>query len=255
MKKMLLFLLWIAFVYADSSKYMIKLASYYNETNLKKQIAHLEPSLQQDLILVKENNLTRLFTKPFESKDRVSDLLPLYRKVFADAYIMAYRVPKGVQKRATDPQPPQKPNVQQTKNNQTFYKITPLSKIVQPRQVLPNSNKFDTLLQNKTYYLCPDTIKSQEEKIMMEAKFEKNRVRFTTLIGKTPSFQNYYYIHRNRIYFSRTNHPNPTRYTTIDAIYFDYMVLTRWLNGKVLHRMRYYHKKEDALSYLDSVPF
>jgi len=253
MKKTLLFLLWAALVYADNSKYMIKLASYHNETNLKKQIARLEPSLQQHLILVKEENLTKLFTEPFKSKDEASYLLPLYRKVFADAYIMAYRVPKGIQKSATDPQQPSQPYTQGTENKQTSDRVTSLSKIVRPRQILPDSTKFDALLQNRTYYLCPDTIKSQEEKIMMEAKFEKNRVRFTTLVGKTPSFQNYYYIYKNRIYFSRTNHPNPTKYTTIDAIYFDYMVLARWLNGKVLHRMRYYYNREDARSYLDSI--
>ena len=70
--------------------YIIKLASYRDEANLKKRIRHLPSSVRHKIIIAKNADLTRLYSTPFKSRYAAKRVLRLYRRAFRDAYITKY---------------------------------------------------------------------------------------------------------------------------------------------------------------------
>ena len=70
--------------------YIIKLASYRDEANLKKRIRHLPHSVRHKIIIAKNADFTRLYSTPFKSRYAAKRALRLYRRAFRDAYITKY---------------------------------------------------------------------------------------------------------------------------------------------------------------------
>jgi len=248
----LVLLLYLSFLasYTYGSGFIIKLASYTNQKNLTQQVHLLDSTIQNNIILIEEDNLYKLFSKNIETKEEALALLPRYKKIFPDAYIMVDRYSKKEKKSINLTLALQ----QESNNTQNDYtNIHPIKKILQPNKEISPQISFQALLQNKTFYLCPQKITAPTEKILIQAHFTDSTVSYTTLIGKMPYLEMRYMIKNNRLYMINNNRVSISQFSTIDKILFEYMVVSRWMKGKKIHQMRYYNKEEDARSYINSI--
>jgi hypothetical protein len=244
------FILLCLFSSLQAEQYVIKLASYINKASLLKQISHLNIDVKKNVVIVKDNNLYKLFSQSFQTKKDSLKLLPHYRKVFSDAYIMI-DIYKEIQK--------EKINIYlalQEESNHTFktnISIPPINDLMHPLIDKKRILSLHTILQDKTFYLCPQKIHSKSEVILIKASFTKDHVNYQTLLGNVPAMENKYIIQKNRLYIVSNNRISISQYSTIDKMIFDYLLVSRWYKGKKIHQMRYYKNEEAARSYIDSI--
>lgn len=235
--------------YLYCENFIIKLGSYSNKENLTHKVTLLDSASKKDMILIKEDELYKLFSHNFKTKDEALHKLSKYKKIFTDAYIMVnpYNHEQNNSINLTSALASSPTN---TKDDTS---IPPSHNILSPikETVLPMS-MYD-LINNQTFYLCPEKITTSSEKILIEADFLDNNVSYTTIIGKVPNLKMRYIIKNNRLYILHNNKVSISQYSTIDKIFFEYMVLSRWMKGKKIHQMRYYKKEEDAKSYISSI--
>jgi hypothetical protein len=236
--------------YTYGSGFIIKLASYTNQKSLMQQVHLLDPSIQNNIMLIKEDNLYKLFSKSTQSREEASILLPRYKKIFSDAYIMLDRYTQK-EKKSINLSLALQQESNTTQN--TYPNIHPIQKILQPKKEILSQVSFQELIKNKTFYLCPQKIMAPSEKILIKAHFTDHTVSYTTLIGNIPYLEMNYMVKNNRLYMINHNRVSISQFSTIDKILFEYMVVSRWMKGKKIHQMRYYKKEEDARSYIDSI--
>ena len=237
-------------IYAN---FIIKLASYTNKENLLQQVTQLDENIQDKIMLIEEDKLYKLLSESYTEKEEAVKILPLYQKIFPDAYIMVDTYEHKEKKSLDLALALQTDNTMG--NNEKNSSILPVQDILQPTTPQYPALTFEKLFQNRTYFLSPDSISAPSEKLLIRASFSDNNVSYTPLIGTMPPLQKRYILKHNRLYLINNNKVSPSQYSTIQELLFDYMVVARWFKGKVIHKMRYYKKEEDAKSYLDSVHF
>jgi len=246
-----LLLLIIMASHAYGVDFIIKLASYSNKESLIKKINLLDTNIKENIMLVKENNLYKLFSKSLQNKETALKMLPAYQKIFSDAYIMVDRYSQ-VKKEDIHIDLALKEDINNSINTKELP-IAPIHTLMQPKIDKAPPLSFREILENKTFYLCPQQIHSHSEKILIEAKFGTDSVSYKTLMGNVPSMQRKYTIQKNRLYIITNNKISISQFNTIDKIFFEYMIVSRWYRGKKIHQMRYYKKEADARSYIDSI--
>lgn len=235
---------------AQAETYIIKLASYINQANLVERISHLDSDVKKNVVIIKANNLYKLFSQSSQNKEDALKLLPYYRKVFSDAYIMVDIYEKKEK---------EKINIYlalQEESNNTLemnISITPINDLMYPHIDKQQIVSLHKILPDKTFYLCPENIHSKSEVILIKASFTKDLVNYQTLLGNVPAMENKYTIQKNRLYIINNNRISISQYSTIDKIIFDYILVSRWHKGKKIHQMRYYKNEEDARSYIQSI--
>jgi len=246
----------VIFSISEGSEFVIKLASYANKGNLVKQVALLDAAVKDDVYIIQKKNLYKLFSKPSPSRSHAMMKLPLFRKIFQDAYITAVTY-KNRQSEATSTYvntvKESNTSLESTSDNAPYIKkydglLTP---------VMQNGHKESLvhMLSGKTFYLCPHTINSNKEKFLIEAVFDKDSMSYNTLVGNIPSVKMHYAIKNEKLYFVLNNMINPSQYSKLEKVFFEYYVISKWSRGRKMDQMRYYGKKEDAKSYLDSLIF
>lgn len=134
-------------------------------------------------------------------------------------------------------------------------KITKQEGLLIPDTQQRYRKSLQTILQGRTFFICPDTITSNSQKLLMEAKFDGQSVTYKTIMGEIPSIKIAYAIQKERLYFLRNGRANPKHFTQVEREYFEYYVVSKWVGKKVINRMRYYKIQEAAQSYLDSLDF
>jgi hypothetical protein len=236
--------------YSYGNSFIIKLASYTHKESLMEKIKLLDSDVINNIIIIEENNLYKLFSKSSQDKEKALKLLPIYQKIFSDAYIMV-NTNTVIQKEdinlTTSLQ--EESNTSQSKD----FSIIPTETLMNPTIEKQPKLSFQEILENKTFYLCPQTIRSKSEKILIEASFGIDTVTYKTLIGNVPSMQMRYTIQKNRLYLITNNKISISQFNTIDKKLFEYMIVSRWFKGKKIHKMRYYTKETDARSYIESI--
>jgi hypothetical protein len=70
------------------SKYSVNLAVFKNSYSLHKQLTKLPPKLKKTTRTYRRNGKTHAYTLPTQNKQILKKLLPAYKKVFKDAYIV-----------------------------------------------------------------------------------------------------------------------------------------------------------------------
>ena len=246
----LLFFTLLLFSSYSYANFIIKLASYSQEKSVEQQTQRLDTTIQKNIMLIEEAHLYKLFSKSIQTKEEALSILPLYQKVFSDAYIMVDTYTKK-EKKSID----LLLALQEESNTTTqmYQTIEPIKSVLQPYKDRSKTVSFLELLQNKVFYLCPEHITAASEKILIKAQFLDNNVSYTTLIGDTPHFEMRYMVKQNRLYMINHNRVSPSQFSTIDKIFFEYMVVARWMKGKKIHQMRYYKRESDARSYISSI--
>ena len=237
-------------VYGDN--FIIKLASYTNKESLIEKSLLLDTSIKGNILIIEENKLFKLFSKNFENREKALVLLPIYQKVFSGAYIMVNTNNYGLKKEDINIAISLKE--ESNTSIETNLSILPIHTLMHPTIEKIPSLSFQEVLQNKTFYLCPQTIQSKSEKILIEASFGTDAVTYKTLIGNVPSMQMRYTVQKNRLYLITNNKISISQFNTIDKKLFEYMIVSRWFKGKKIHKMRYYTKEADARSYIESIP-
>jgi len=237
--------------------FVIKLASYSNKESLLDKIQLLDTSVKENITIIEEDTLYKLFSNSSQSKEKVLKLLPIYQKVFADAYIMVNSYKQIPQNKI-----PQSEDInislslKEESNNSTSsttLDISPTAILMSPTIEETPQLSFQEIIENKTFYLCPQIIQSKSEKILIEATFSNHSVQYKTLIGKVPSMHMDYIVQKNRLYLITNHKISISQFHTIDQIFFEYMIVGRWFRGKKIHQMRYYKKEADARSYINSI--
>ena len=233
------------------TNYIIKLASYTNKDRLLTKIDLLDIHIKENITVLEENNLFKLFSKYSLSKEESLKLLPSYQKIFTDAYIMVDTYNHPIQPLDIN----LSLSLQKESNNsiQTRLSIEPTNGLMYPTIDNKPRLSLQEILENKTYYLSPQSIQSKSEKILIKATFTKNFVTYKTLIGAVPSMQKHFTIQKNRLYLINNNKISISQFSTIDKILFEYIIVSRWFKGKKIHQMRYYKNEEDARSYVQSI--
>lgn len=231
---------------SHGNNFIIKLASYENKESLIEKITLLDNTVKENIIIIEENNLYKLFSKSSQTKEKALKLLPTYQKVFTDAYIMVNiykQTPQIVDINITL-------SLKEEANNSIKPKleILPTDTLMYPTIKKEPRLSFQEIIENKTFYLCPQTIRAKSEKILIEATFTSNNASYKTLIGEVPSMEMNYTIQKNRLYTITNNKISISQFHTIDKIFFEYMLVSRWFKGKKIHKMRYYKKEADARS-------
>jgi len=239
------------------NNFVIKLASYSNKESLLEKITLLDKSVKENITMIEENTLYKLFSRSTQNKEKVLKLLPIYKKVFKDAYIMVNtytQIPHIQIPQSTDI------NISLALKDDANHSATSATLNISPAPILmsPTVEKipqlsFQEIIENKTFYLCPQIIQSKSEKILIEATFSNHSVQYKTLLGKVPSMQMEYIVQKNRLYLITNHKVSISQFHTIDKIFFEYMIVGRWFKGKKIHQMRYYKKEADARSYIDSI--
>jgi hypothetical protein len=157
MFKKVIFILLIPFIsFASTQYHTIKLAVYKDLSTLKKEIAALTPNLQRQIEIKQISSLYKASVIPTESKNNLKKVLPLYRKVFQDAFIAKVAV-------------------------------TQVTKTITKKRIQPVS-LYDKI-KNRTLYLCTYRKKTTWEKILFKTIFTKNKVSYLPLIGKTTTIK------------------------------------------------------------------
>lgn len=78
-----------------ATNYTVRLAAYSNEAKLTKAIDQYPVALKQTIRTYKKGKYIYAYTLPTEDQKTLKKLLPAYRKVFSDAYIIKTRLRKG----------------------------------------------------------------------------------------------------------------------------------------------------------------
>lgn len=226
-----------------SQTFIIKLASFSNGGNLKDKIQELNPSLQENIHIIHDNNLSKAFVSPYPTKMMAQNDLIKYQKVFLDAYITTHARQKLPLKDNITPHPLPK----------AVKKVKKLLHITTPIVLNTQLLSLEEILEDQILYLCPNTISSSKQKLLIQATFEDNKLTYTTLLGKVPSLEMDYILQNERLYSGRNGQINPMQYSKVKEQYFEYYLFIKYSRGKILHKMRYYKNLEDAHSYLRSI--
>lgn len=229
---------------SHGNTFIIKLASFSNHENLTEKIATLAPHLQKNVHIIKDNNLSKAFVASYKTKKNAQDDLEKYQKIFSDAYITTL-------KRQNVTLIPQHtvPNVPQP-----IQKIDHTTQIINPIEPQNNNRiSLKEIIEGKTLYLCPNTISSNKQKLLIRADFKNHILTYTTLLGNVPSLQMQYIIQNERLYFGRNGQFNPSQYSKVEEQYFEYYLVSKYTKGSIIHQMRYYKNLENAKAYLKSL--
>lgn len=257
-RPILYLILLISFENLHATQFIIKLASYAEEKSVMTQISLLHKTIEKKVSIKKEDNLHKVYSVPFSSKEDAQKVLPLYQEVFKDAYIMVYVPTKNLT------QPVLNYPYTSTDNNETNQTtivkhpsvpltITKKDYLLTPDYQSVQKSTDKELFKNKTFYVCPDRIQTSSEKLLIESKFTDINVTYNPIIGNLPSITLKYIMHKKRLYFFKGSIINPNQYRKIEKNLFEYILVSHYNKEKKLTTMRYYYKKEDAISYLNSL--
>lgn len=251
MKKYYIITIIILFNISFASAYTIKLASYGNKENLIAQVSKLDKALSQTTHIIKENNLYKAFSKSFPTRERAIEQLNLYKTVFPDAYVSS----TSIDLIKDEPNLVREPISTVEEQNDTVV-IEKTNELMIPTKSLASKESLAHKFTGHTFYICPNRIKSDKEKLLIEVSFkEHNVVAYKTLLGKIPSIEMGYIIQNSRIYFSRNGIVNPSQFSQVDETFFEYYIISKWSRGRKIHSMRFYKKRAYAESYLNSLIF
>ena len=75
-----------------SSAYTVNIAVYKNVKTLNSRLNKLPPALRKTIQIEKRGRVHRATTLPTENKEMLEKLLPSYKKVFGDAFIVPVKV-------------------------------------------------------------------------------------------------------------------------------------------------------------------
>jgi len=246
-----------------ASAYTIKLASYGNRENLVNQVLKLDKSLSQKTHIVREGNLYKAFSKSYSSREAAAEELYLYKTIFPDAYVSSTSIDliKGEPNLIREPKSrkytlPKKEQISKVEEQNDTVVIEKSTELMIPTKSLASQESLAHKFTGHTFYICPNRIKSNKEKLLIEVSFkEHNVVTYKTLLGKIPSIEMGYIIQNSRIYFSRNGMINPSQFSQVDEIFFEYYIISKWSRGRKIHSMRFYNKRAYAQSYLNSLIF
>jgi hypothetical protein len=221
MFKKVIFILLIPFIsFASTQYHTIKLAVYKDLSTLKKEIAALTPNLQRQIEIKQISSLYKASVIPTESKNNLKKVLPLYRKVFQDAFIAKVAV-------------------------------TQVTKTITKKRIQPVS--FYDKIKNRTLYLCTYRKKTTWEKILFKTIFTKNKVSYLPLIGKTTTIKAQYKVKNEKLYLFQKNMFNPRVYSRLAYETPQYYAVSSWIDNKRVNTIRYYFNERDARIYLNAV--
>jgi len=251
----------VIFITFGNSSIVIKLGSYSNKDNIKRELLKLDKSIQNSNNIIFEDDLYRAYSKTFNSEDVAKKELPLYQKVFTDAYIMHPTTNHSTIKHIVKKDKPIKEDnkivkIEVIKNRDDKMDIKHSTKILTPI----NNNSIDNisltnLLVGRTLYFSPNKIKSKSQKMLIEVVFDKEGVvNYSPIIGKFPPLSMRYYIQGKKLYITRTT-PNAYQFIKLEEIFFEYYLLSKYSMGKKISSLRYYTNQENAKAYLDSFRF
>ena len=216
--------------FANTQYYTIKLAVYRDFTTLKKEIATLKPKLQQEIEIKKINSLYKASVLPTKNRTHLKRILPLYQKVFHDAFI-AKEITTQVKK---------------TPTNHSIQHTTQKTKTIQPVS-------FYNKIKNRTLYLCTYGKTTGWKKVLFKTTFSKNKVSYLPLIGKISPIKAQYRIKNEKLYLFQKNMFNPRVYSRLAYETPEYYAVSSWLGNRRINTVRYYFKESAAKKYLNAI--
>jgi hypothetical protein len=231
MLKKVIFILLVPFIsFANTQYHTIKLAIYRDLSTLKKEIPTLSPKLQRQKEIRQINSLYKASVIPTKSKNSLKKVLPLYRKVFHDAFIARVTVTQATK----------------TITKTTTQHTTQKTKTIQPVS-------FYDKIKNRTLYLCTYGKTTGWKKILFKTTFTKNRVSYLPLIGKTPPIKAQYKVKNGKLYLFQKNMFNPRVYSRLAYETPKYYAVSSWMDNRRINTIRYYFNERDARKYLNAI--
>ena len=252
---------------------VIKLASYGDKGNSDRQVLHIQKTLGLTPSVIQEGGIYRLYSKSFEHRNQAFSLLSRYQELFPDAYIMqsSNRYQAMDKKKLEKTHIPTEmvkleiPKSQRSVHQSPPQNIISIDDIIIPKNTeeimtpISKGNRrlsLNTIIKGRTFYICPNVVKSNKGKILIEVSFDsKHTVTYRTILGKIPSLRMHYIVRKKKLYLSRSYTFNPAQYHRIKDTLFDYHLMAKYSQKKSMGTMRYYTNYENAKSYLDSLRF
>jgi len=220
------------FLSAETAFYTIKLATYKKRSNVEQNILKLDPYLQKNIVIDQGDDLTyKVSTQPSE-RTVLEKKLPLYRKVFKDAFIAPV---KPIEK--TDPVVV-KPK---TKEQNISKKID------------TDKKSFSTSIEQKTFYLCSRGKVAKGKKFIIKVTFTKDTVTYTPLLKEVSPLKSHYKIENERLYLFNNKKIDLNIYSKLEKVTLTYYLISSWEKNKKLNELRYYFDRENAKKYLESL--
>jgi hypothetical protein len=219
LKKLTYLLFFSLFSFVHAELYTIKLAVYKDLSTLKQEIKKLSPQLQKHINIVHIGELYKASMHPKNNKKALQPFLPLYRKVFPDAFISSVKQ----------------------------------SSIKKDKKIIPTSTGtlLDAKIKNHTLYLCSEG--KNKDKVLIAVSFKENTVNYKPLIGKIPPISAHYTIKNNKLFLYQKGLLNSQVYSLLEKTYPNYYLISSWAGNKKLNTLRYYLTLKNAKAYLKSL--
>lgn len=257
-------------LFAQAQLYTIKLASYGNLHNLKKEIAKLNYKDRHQVKITKIGRRHNALVKPSKNKRVLEKKLSTYRRVFSDAFISTVKPskhtrsksrkkPSTKKKRSTIKKkriPSKKkkkkiPLKQKMKMKPAIKKVF-LNKVT-PKQVSQSKTSFYEKLQDKLFFLCSHGEETRGKRVIMTVYFTKMYVYYSSVLGKVDSLQANYTLKNKKLYIYQKDSYNPKIYSKLEETFPKYHLISSWLEKKQINTLRYYHSFVDAQAYMRSL--
>lgn len=211
--------------------YDIKLGVYKNTKNLQLNIEKIKPTKYKNYISIRrKNNLNYVHAITDGNREEAESALKVYKSIFKEAFISTQPITltKKVQKKAT--------------SKVSSPQIKTIPKIA-------NVKHFDaqTLLKNKTIYLCYEADVLHSQKRIMEMRFSDETLKYRSLLHDFTPIDVVYHFDEGSIYFTLSGIDFKH---TINEENQKFLYLTSFIKGKKAHRLRYYFTLEDAQQYM-----
>ena len=230
-----------------SSLYTVNIGAYKDVNILSNKLKELPTKLRKTIEVTKMGDLYKAKTLPTKEKKILTKLLPLYKAVFNDAFILTLQTDETAQ------------SVQiKDIEDEVVVSIVPLDTNVseiEKIKTLKNivSHSLYPLITKQTYYLCQERNVGSDKKYIIEAIFEDDTVKYKPILGSISLIPTLYLIKNEKLFLYKEDLYDPDVYSTLEKSFPEYHLFSYWIGDIEINTVRYYHHLKDAKEYYDSL--
>lgn len=225
--------------------YDVKLGLYKSVKKVRVEMTKLKRSKYKNRIVISKLKRFYRVHAIYRTKKEAKKALAVYRTVFKDAFIAKQQVrlvrPKSKHKVKRKAKVKAKPKVKVKSQPKVIEKDTLKVKI--------NILNAKTLLENKTVYLCYDNGPNHLSDRIVKMVFSKDYVIYNPLKKTSTPVQLAYTFDGNRLILELLG------MQMVHEIYkdtSDFIYVQSKVNGKNIHKLRYYFDEQKALDFVSN---
>jgi len=215
-----------------SNLYVVNIGAYKDVNILSNSLKKLSVKLRKTIEVKKVGNLYKARTLPTKEKKILSKLLPLYRVIFHDAFILSI-----------DSNISEEIEIKETHKTRKQHKIKNIEDTLSLKEIL----------SEQTYYLCQERNVGSDKKYLIKVSFKEDSVNYKPIRGNIPFEPTLYAIKNEKLFLYKDGLYDSDVYSTLEEIFSDYHLFSYWIGDIQINTVRFYHNLKDAKKYFDSL--